>query len=105
MKLSKIISLISMIFFLGLTFLIIFYPSIASKNETFNGEVTSVWKTAPPRPRWIVEVRENENIKKINYPFINDVITIKKGDSIRKEKGSKVFSIKKENTKDWVLID
>lgn len=105
MKFRQIFSLVSVIVFLVLGCWIIFYPSIYSKRKSLNGEVVIVWKTAPPRSRWIVEVREFGKIRKINYPFLNDVVTIHEGDSLRKEKGSEEFLLKRKNTENWVLLE
>lgn len=105
MKLRQIFSLVSLIAFLVLSFWIIFYPAIFTKGKSLNGEVIIVWKTAPPRPQWIIEVRELEKVRRINYPFLNDEVTIHQGDSLRKEKDSEEFLLKKQNTQHWALLE
>ena len=104
MKYRQIVSVASLIFFLVFGFWTIFYPSIFSKGKSLNGEVVIVWKTAAPRSKWIVEVRELGKIRTINYPFLNDVVTIHQGDSLRKEQGSEEFLLKRENTVNWISI-
>ena len=105
MKFRQIFSLVSLLVFLALAWLIIFYTSIYSKGRSLNGEVVIVWKTAPPRSSWIIEVREIEKIRRINYPFLNDIVTIHEGDSLRKEKGSEDFFLRRKNIENWVLLE
>jgi hypothetical protein len=104
LKIRHILTLISLMIFLALACLLIFYPSIYSKGKSLNGEVIAIWKTAPPRPKWIVEVKEFGEIRRINYPFLNDLVTINIGDSLRKEKGAQEFFLKIQNTKKWISL-
>jgi hypothetical protein len=105
MTFKTIFSIVSVVIFLLFGWWIIFYPSIYSKRMSLNGEVSIVWKTNPPRAHWIIEVQEGEKVREVTDLFINEVVTIQKGDSLRKEKGSEDFYLKKKNTNYWILFE
>ena len=101
---KNVVSFISLITFFVFGWWILFYSAITSKRKSLYGEVLIVWKTMPPRSKWIVEVKELESIETINFQFIDNVITIHKGDSLKKAKGSEHFYIKRNKDSTWDSI-
>ena len=105
MSFRRVISILSTVIFLTLAGYIVFYPPYYSKSQSLNGEVNVVWKPNEPRSSWLIELREDEKIRVVSYGFTNDLVTIHRGDSIRKRKGSTDIYLKRKSTNYWTLLE
>ncbi|GAA4322509.1 hypothetical protein [Flaviaesturariibacter amylovorans] len=105
MGLRTVASLTMLLLFIAFALYAIFYPPVHARKSSIYGEVILVWKPNRPRASWVVEVQEGTKIRKINPAFLFDSVTIHIGDSVRKEKGSEEFFLKRKGSQEWTLFD
>ena len=87
---KKYLSIASIFLFCILIFWFFIKPRFDSKKASLAGEVVSITKMKRSGD-YIIELKENNKSRFINYTFVNDNFDVQVGDSLFKKTGSDLF--------------